>query len=113
MSGIADLYNVPNTPEEWAQWSFAHAAHHHDIIRVLYETTGLSLSEFVLDPFDPRTPETWLTNHQVMHAQQDLIVGVAPFNLQQVDFTNPEQTAGWIFLNATEHKQAADVLGIG
>lgn len=113
MSAIAALYNTPVTPEQWAEWSFAHAAHHQDINRVIYEQLAISLPMFILDPFDPENPEVWLQNHQVMHQNMGEVLGIGGFDLAEVSFKNPEQTAGWIFLNSTEHKKAADILGIG
>lgn len=113
MSAVAALYNTPATREQWDEWSFAHAAHHQDINRVIYEQLSVNLPMFILDPFDPDNPDVWLQNHQVMHQNMDDILGIGSFALQEVSFKNVEQTVGWIFLNATEHKKAADILRIG
>lgn len=113
MSAVAALYNVPTTDEEWLQWSFAHAAHHHDINRVIFQLLGLQLPEYVLDPFNHLDANTWAEQHYIMHQNQDAVLGIEGFDLSEVDFSNPEESAGWIFLNASEHYQAAAILGIG
>lgn len=113
MSAIAAIYNVPATGAEFSSWAFAHAAHHTDIIRTIYQITGGQLDQYVLDPFDPSNPGPWLYQHQVMHQQMDSVLGIAGYNLLEADFKNRENLSGWIWLNADEHKRAADALGIG
>lgn len=113
MSAIANLYNVPSAPPEWQGWSFAHMCHHRDIIRRIIELTNIKLDEFVLDPFNPAEAGVWFDQHQIMHQQMDTILGIAGFDLSEVDFKNEQEKSAWIWLNSSEHKQAADTLGIG
>ena len=112
MSAVAALFNVPSTPEELASWSFAHAAHHHDIIRTIFQKYALTLSEYVLDPFDINAPDNWIYQHQTMHQEFDAILGIDGFDLTDVDFRDTNQLAGWIYLDANEHYQAAGILEI-
>lgn len=116
MSGIASLYNIPGTPEEFSEWSFAHAAHHTDIANAIYRAVLISIPQYVLDPFDPSDPsssEQWSYLHQEMHRIQDEILGIAGFDLLSVDWQDESQRAAWIQLNANEHVQASNILGIG
>lgn len=113
MSAVANLYNVPGNDQERATWSYSHMAHHRDINRVIYQLIGLALPEYLLDPIDPNNPGPWDDLHQAMHDQMDQVLGISGFNLLGVDWNNQELLASWIFLNATEHKQAADILEIG
>ena len=113
MSAIAALYNVPSTDSEFNSWAFAHAAHHRDIARVIYEVTGTQLPEFVLDPMDPENSQIWIYQHQLMHQNQDAILGIAGYDLLEVDWQDDGQRAAWVLLNANEHLQAANILGIG
>lgn len=113
MSGIASLYNVPGSPEELAIWSSAHIAHHRDIIRLIYQLVNIALPEYLIDPIDPNNPGPWDDLHQAMHQDMDGVLGISGFNLLGVDWQNQDLLAAWIFLNATEHHQAADILGIG
>lgn len=113
MSAIAALYNVPGTASEMNSWAFAHASHHRDINRLIYQTTGLALIESILDPINPNDIGVWLYQHQQMHQQFEPILGIAGFDLLDVDWQDPQELAGWILLNANSHQQAADTLGIG
>lgn len=116
MSAVAAIYNVPSTKDELDAWSFAHAAHHNDIIRRLLElgvAKGGSLDQYVLDPFNPKEPGVWLYQHQVMHQQMDPLLGIDGFDLLDADFSSQDNFAGWVWLNAQEHFQAANILGIG
>ncbi len=113
MSDIAALYNVPGTPEELSQWAFAHAAHHVDINRVIFNTTGVALPSYVLDPIDPENTGVWSYQHQLMHQAQNAVLGIDGNDLLDVDFKNQNELAGFVQLNASEHYQAANALGIG
>ena len=113
MSSIASLYNVPGTPEEMGIWSFAHAAHHRDINRVIFQKLNVQLPEFVLDPLDLDNVQNWIYLHQLMHNNQDALLGISGYDLTDVSFDDENQFAGWIWLNASEHYQAANTLEIG
>ena len=113
MSAVAALFNVPSNAQELSTWATAHATHHRDINRVLYQLTGANLAEFVLDPIDPGNTGVWEDQHQVMHQNQNAILGIQGFDLSEVDFKNQDLLTGWITLNANEHFQAANILGIG
>lgn len=112
MSGLASLYNVPSTDQERSQWAFAHMAHHRDISRKIYELLAIALPEFVLDPINIEDSGTWEYQHQQMHNDQNAILGIAGFDLTGLDWKNTNELAGWIYLDALEHKQAADILEI-
>jgi hypothetical protein len=113
MSSVASIFNVPSIQSELDVWSFAHAVHHHDINRTIYLQTGITLAEYVLDPFDPNNAEVWLYQHQLMHQAQDQILLIDGFDLLDVDLKDRNELAGWVWLNASEHLQAANLLGIG
>lgn len=113
MSSIASLFNIPGTPEELLVWSHAHAAHHRDISTKIFQLTGEKIVDFVLDPIAPSAIESWLDQHQLIHQQMDAILGIAGFDLQDVDWEDQAQFAGWVFLHATEHREASDILGVG
>src|SRR5262249_41535572 len=100
MSGIAALYNVPSTIPEFQQWAFVNMAHHRDIARVVFQLTGIELDQFVLDPFNPRDPGVWLYQHQVMHQQQNAVLGIDGYDLLDVDFRDQNELAGWIYLHS-------------
>lgn len=113
MSGLADLYNVPVTDQERAQWSFAHAAHHRDINRRIYELIKVALPEYILDPIDPSNSGAWEYLHQITHDNENQILGIQGQDLTGIDWKDQNLLAGWIFLNSSEHYQASNILEIG
>lgn len=113
MSGLADLYNVPGSDEERAQWAFAHMAHHRDINRRIYELVKIALPEYILDPVNPADDGTWEYQHQIMHDNQNSLLGIEGQDLTGVDWKNPNELSAWVFLNGSEHYQASAILEIG
>lgn len=113
MSGVAGLYNVPSDDAELKQWATLHQMHHRDINAAIYRLTKIALPEYILDPIDVNDTGNWEDNHQNMHQLQDFLLGITGYDLSEVDWKNKNITAGWIYLNALEHKQAADILEIG
>lgn len=113
MSAIANLYNVPSTQNELDNWAFAHMAHHRDINRRIFELTQVRLPEYVLDPVNPRDPYVWLYQHQQLHNEMDALLGISGNDLLDVDFSDRDELAGWIWLNSSEHFQASNILEIG
>jgi hypothetical protein len=113
MSAVADLYNVPASDEDRAFWAFAHMAHHRDINRVIYQLVKVSLPEYVLDHIDPNDTGQWEDQHQIMHDSQNALLGIKGNDLTGINWQDRNLLAGWIFLNSSEHLQAANILGIG
>ena len=113
MSGLADLFNVPVTDDERAQWLFAHMAHHRDINARIYQLIAVALPEYVLDPVDIDDPGQWEYQHQLMHDNQNVLLGIDGQDLTGIDWKDQSLLTGWIFLNSNEHYQAAQILEIG
>jgi hypothetical protein len=113
MSSVAALANIPRDPLQLAEWSFAHAVHHYDIIRVIYQITKIALPVYILDPFDVNNVDIWNDQHQQMHNQMDTLLGISGFNLDDADWKDDKTIGGWIWNNFSEHYQAANILEIG
>lgn len=113
MSGLADLANVPSTDEERAQWSFAHMAHHRDIAQRIYSLVKIALPEYILDPVDPNDVGQWEYQHQLMHDDQNELLGIAGQDLTGIDWKNSNELAAWVQLNFNEHYQASAILEVG
>ena len=119
---LDEISTVPLTQDDVKRWSFAHMANHLDIIRRIYETTQpvapattpppISLNPYPLDPIDTENLGTWLYNHSVMHAQMDLVLGIAGYDLLELDWNDKDQLIEWINFNSDEHIQASKQLGI-
>ena len=112
MSGLAGIYNIPSNEQTFEEWSFNHAANHRDVNAAILRIYGIALPEYILDPFTPGD-ENWIYSHQTMHNNQDAILGISGYDLTDVNFQDQGQLAGFIYLNADEHRQACDILGIG
>ena len=113
MSGLANLYNVPSTDEQRAQWSFSHMAHHRDINARIYLLVKIALPEYILDPVNPDDVGDWEYQHQLMHDNQNQILGISGQDLTGIDWKDQNLLTGWLFLNASEHYQASAILEIG
>lgn len=113
MSGLADLANVPSNDQERSQWAFAHMAHHRDINAKIYLLVKLALPEYILDPIVIDDTGTWEYQHQLMHDNQNQILGIQGQDLTGIDWKNQNELAGWIFLDFSEHYQASAILEIG
>ena len=105
---VADLFNTPKTDNEMAHWSFAHMDHHREVNAAILQKYGISLPEYPLDPVDLNDPGAWLNQHQQMHNNTDQILGIPGYDLTEVNLSDPDQRAGWIFLNATLHVAEAN-----
>lgn len=109
---IADLYNVPADDRSMAQWSFAHMAHHRDMIRVVLQMLNIQLDEFILDPVNLADPVQFLDQHQTMHDQLNALFGISGFDLTQLNWADQRQRSGWIWQNAQLHLQEATATGM-
>jgi len=110
---VADLYNVPTNEQELHWWSFNHMAHHRAEVDALNDANpGLDLPLFVLDPMDPDNAGVFLYQHQELHNNTGALTGVSGYDLTSVDLRDPQQLAGWVFLNATLHYEEAQILGV-
>jgi len=110
--GVADIYNVPSSPESRSQWAFAHMAHHRDCIRRVAELGGENLTEYPLDPIDFDDPGIFIYNHQQMHNDLNSALGVFGNDLTDVEFSKPAELSAWVQLNASEHYQYNNLLGV-
>lgn len=110
---IATLYGMPHTEEDFSAWSFAHAAHHRDICRVVFRDSQVRLDEYVLDPFDPDDMGNWPYLHQVMHQQMDTALGIAGYDLSEIDWQDHDRIRSWLQQHGSEHYRVGAILGLG
>ena len=110
---VASLFEIPKSAGDLQVWSFANAAHHRDINRVVYELQQVQLPDFFLDPFDPSDMDDWLYQHQQMHNAQNAVLGIAGFNLLELNWRDPEELLNWMEQHALEHVAAGQILNLG
>ena len=108
---LADIFNIPSAPADMALWSFAHADHHRQLNAAALAQKNVLLAEYILDPVNLEDPSVFLNQHQAMHNAVDSLYGVAGYDLTDVDWSDPSQRAGWIWLNAQLHRAEAAATG--
>jgi hypothetical protein len=109
---VANLYNVPRSPQEWSVWTFSNANSHILIVQAMRDQLKVKgLETFALDPLPQTDFANFLLRHQVMHNQL-AILGIAVSDYTGV---NPEDLQGleflW-FLHGNEHRLAHQRLRI-
>ena len=109
---MADVYNVPTDDRELQRWSFLHMVLHRGQILAAKRRFNVILPEFVLDPIDLRPDGTWFQQHQLMHDNVDLVLGVQHFNLTDVDWQSDVSRIGWIQAHAQLHQTEATALEV-
>ena len=110
---LATIYTPPFTPEDFSRWSFSHMAHHRDINRRIFETASVRLDEYVLDPFDPKNMGNWPWLHQAMHDQMNAQLGIAGYDITEVDWEDEDRMRSWMTQHGNLHYQAGTILGLG
>lgn len=111
---LANLYNVPSLTNEhdFSMFSFNNQDQHRQIAQELYAQKGLSIPLYPLDPITFNDIATWAMMHQDAHNNQNAALDIAGVDLTDVNFQDPGELASWIYLHASEHMQAAAILGL-
>jgi hypothetical protein len=110
---LGGLYIIPQDDGALAEWSFANAAHHIDISRVIFELVQVRIDQYILDPFDPKNMGQWVYWHQLTHDAQNQVLGLKGWNLTAVNFNDPGDLRDWVYAHADEHYKAGAILGLG
>lgn len=105
---VASLFNIPTTDTEMAQWSFSHQAHHRELNEAILRIYHIALPEYILDPVNLADPVAFLYQHQSWHDDIDAVLNLSGYDLTEVDWSDPGERAGWIWLNAQLHLAEAD-----
>jgi hypothetical protein len=109
---LATLFNVPATTEALQEFSFANQDQHVLISQRLFQTKGLHIQIYPLDPIPLANRTFWLEIHQAAHDDFNGALGFAGNDLSDVDFNNKDQVEVWIRLHAIEHLAASNALNI-
>ena len=109
---LASIYNVFTDAQGLQSFSFANNDLHVQINRALFSQYQIEMPTYILDPISTQQPDNWLYTHQNVHNLMNSVLGIAGNDLTDVDFSNKDQVASWIWLHAQEHLQASKKLGI-
>lgn len=109
---IADLSNVPISPQQLAWFAFAHADHHNRMITYIRKQYNIILPQYILDPIDTSPDSAWSDNHIIMHNNNDAVLGVTSYDISQIDWTQKNTLPGWIWIHYQLHYAEAQASGI-
>lgn len=109
--GIANLSNVPRSPEEISIFSFANQDEHTKANAAIFAKRGLTLPVYPLDPIPFTDIGVWAQNHQEMHDYVNGVLKTAGSDLTGVNFQDEGQLQSWIWLHANEHYSWQNILG--
>lgn len=109
---LATLLNMPESPEAMNEFSFANADQ-HALINQRLRALGAQVDDIILDPIPIHDVRFWLQSHQQSHNSFTGPLRIAGSDLTAVDFEDVGQMQSWLRLHFDEHRQAAQILGIG
>lgn len=110
---VLSLMNPPTTPQDIASWSFANQDHHNRVTTNAQTLTGALITVRQIDPIAFFDLQDWLGRHQQWHNDINAALGLAGFDLSDLDFKNQKQLEAWTRLHVQEHVQWQTVTGIG
>jgi hypothetical protein len=108
----AQLFNIPRTESERAQWALANAASHQLIVTALEaKTPGLRLTRYLLDPIAENDIQNFLLRHQLMHSELDRALNIGGNDFSELDPSSKKGTLETIWQqHAVEHVLAESKL---
>jgi len=110
---LAALLNIPQSDEDWSQWSYANYDCNAQIRAAIKSQFGVDLPEYQLDPINFDDLDTWLSNNQQAHVDFTGVIGQQSNDLLHTDLRDPNQRQAWVWLNFKELQGACQRLKIG
>ncbi len=111
--GLGNVFNVPNSQEDWNQFSFSLQGVLRDVSRRILELNGPIVAEFPLDPISTSEPGVQLEGIQSMMDQINSTLNLQGFNYIDVDLSDEGQKTAWVWLLANNVREAAAAVGVG
>jgi len=109
---LAALLNVPQTEEQWQQFSYDHRNSHDKIRAAILKKYGVNLTDYLVDPINLNDLKQFLQNNATLHTDMNAILKSQSADLLDVKLDDPQQVSAWINLNYQEHQNAEQLLGI-
>lgn len=110
---VPQLLNMPQSADEWTQWSFSHRDSHNRIRAAILKQSGISLTDYQIDPINPDAFAYFLQNNAQLHGDMDTVLQLQSVNLYDADLKDPAQLRAWINIHFKEHYDAEFKLGTG
>jgi hypothetical protein len=102
---FATLFNEPQTPQSWAEWSFSNRADHDEIIGLIQQKHGIRIDKWIIEPITPLNLQNFLLGHQAMHDAEAAALGVDGQNFLG-------DIREWWWDHAEQHRRERVALGI-
>lgn len=113
---LAHIIYPPPTRGGLQEWLLQHYFHHLAIIGGVQTKFNISLPVRMIYPLqnaeDQAQLNVFLEEHQTMHNDMDGILNIAGNDLSEVDFKDKKQLDAFMWLNFSEHRDAATNLGL-
>ena len=110
--GLANLFNMPESDEDFLVWSFSNQEQHAAIVSAIATQRKIFLNLFPMDPMPMHDLLAWAEIHQEQHNLENAVLGIAGVDLTDINFRDPGQLSAWLRLHGNEHMRAAAILGI-
>lgn len=110
---VANLINPPQSDKDIQTFSFANQDHHNRVSIAIKQAGGATITPQEVDPIAFFDFERWLERHQQWHNDINSGLGLAGFDLSDLDFKNPKQLNAWVSLHFREHQQWEQATGVG
>lgn len=109
---IANLANVPDSPDTWSQYTFSLQATLDNICDAILRQKNIYIPRYELDPLNLTDPNAQLFQLQDMVNGVNSVLGISGFNYLDVDINDQNELASWVFLLETNLKQACQLTGV-
>lgn len=107
---LVGILSAGNTPQLLSAYSFQHARDHDDIDAALL-TLGFPPVRIPLDPMpDLKQAQFWLLLHYQKHIAMNTVLGLQGDDLTKFDLSQPENLAGFVGSNYSEHDSVYQTL---
>lgn len=109
---LAQLLGPPPTASGDDEYSWSHYQHHQAIINAVAAQKRIQLQMLQIWPFVLPDVENWLQLHQQMHDDVEPLFGIIGQDLSSLDWNDPSQREGFVFLNYSSHRDIAAACGV-
>ena len=111
---LAGLLNIPSGDGPRNTWAFDHQDHHRKIQNSIFQTYGVAIPDFILDPMPPFNDPSfsvWAYQHQSATTAYEGILNIPSDDFTDVDYTKDDQVYSWLRLHFQSHFLAEQALG--
>lgn len=109
---LADLLNVPRTPEEWEFFSWNNKTQNTAIRQAIKAKNNINLTEYQLHPINFDRFKDFLEANQQAHDDFNSVLGLQSSDIEELDPKDEKKLEQWIFSNYSELRDASSVLKI-